>query len=92
MAETTLVREFKIVNVYGIHARPAAKFVKTAARFTADISVEKSGVKVSGKSIMGLLTLEGHQGAVLRISARGADAEAALQALGELIERKFDEE
>lgn len=92
MAETALVREFKIVNVYGIHARPAAKFVKTAARFAAEISVEKGGMKVSGKSIMGLLTLEGHQGSVLRVSARGPDAEAALQALGDLIARKFDED
>jgi phosphocarrier protein len=92
MAAPTLVREFKIINVYGIHARPAAKFVKTAARFACDIQVEKNGMRVSGKSIMGLLTLEGHQGAVLRISAKGADAEAALQALGELIERRFDED
>jgi phosphocarrier protein HPr len=92
MAETTLVREFKIVNVYGIHARPAAKFVKMASCYTSDITVEKGGVKVSGKSIMGLLTLDGHQGATLRISARGPDAEAALTALGELIARKFDED
>jgi phosphocarrier protein len=54
--------------------------------------VERNGVKVSGKSIMGLLTLEGHHGAVIKVSARGADAEAALTALGDLIARKFDED
>lgn len=92
MAENALVRDFKIINVHGIHARPAAKFVKTASRFGCEITVEKSGMKVSGKSIMGLLTLEGHHGSTIRVIARGNDAEAALKAIGELIERKFDEE
>lgn len=92
MAEPSLIREFEIKNVYGIHARPAAMFVKTASRFGADVQVEKKGLKVSGKSIMGLLTLEGHCGSVIRVTTRGVDAEAAMKAIAELIERRFDED
>lgn len=83
----TLSRELTIRNKLGIHARPAAHFVKTAARFLSDITVEKDDLKVSGKSIMGLLTLEGYQGAVLTVTADGPDAEEALEALQELIEK-----
>ena len=92
LSSVTVVRSFKVLNKFGIHARPAAMFVRTAGRFTADIKVDKDGMVVSGKSIMGLLTLEGHQGAVLKISAVGADAEEALDALQALIETKFNEE
>jgi len=88
-----LTREFEIRNQYGIHARPAALFVKTAARFDADITVEKDGNAVSGKSIMGLMTLEAGRGAVLRVTASGSDGEEALDHLEALIvERKFDED
>jgi len=88
-----LTREFEIRNQYGIHARPAALFVKTAARFDADITVEKDGNSVSGKSIMGLMTLEAGRGAVLRVTASGCDGEEALDHLEALIvERKFDED
>ena len=80
-------------NHYGIHARPAALFVKAASQFDADIDVEKDGSVVSGKSIMGLMTLEAGPGSVLRISAEGPDSEAALDYLEQLIvKRKFDEE
>jgi phosphocarrier protein HPr len=89
----TLTRDFKIANQYGIHARPAALFVKITARFDADVSVEKDGNTVSGKSIMGLLTLEASRGSMLRVTAGGADAEALLDALEDLIvKRKFDED
>ncbi len=88
-----LTRGFEIRNQYGSHARPAALFVKTAARFDADITVEKDGNSVSGKSIMGLMTLEAGRGAVLRITASGSDGEEALDHLEALIvERKFDED
>jgi phosphocarrier protein HPr len=87
----TLTREFHILNKFGIHARPAALFVKTAGRFTAEITVEKEGLIVSGKSIMGLLTLEGYQGARVKVHATGHDAEAALNALQELFDKKFNE-
>lgn len=85
-------REVTILNNFGIHARPAAMFVKTAGRFQCDIRVEKDGMTVNGKSIMGLLTLEGHQGAVIRITADGPDCEEALNALQELVESKFNED
>ncbi len=88
----SLAREMKIQNRFGIHARPAALFVKTATRFKCDIQVEKKGMVVSGKSIMGLLTIEGHRGAVLKITATGPDAGEALDALQELIDKKFFEE
>jgi phosphocarrier protein HPr len=92
VAEKTVVRELKILNRFGIHARPAALFVKTAGHFDSDILVEKDGTIVSGKSIMGLLTLEGCQGSVLKITATGADAEEALDALQELVQAKFYED
>ncbi len=87
------VREFKIGNQYGVHARPAALFVKAASQFDADINVEKDGNVVSGKSIMGLMTLEAARGSVLRVTAEGDDSKEALEYLEKLIvERKFDEE
>jgi len=87
-----LVRRFEIRNQYGIHARPAALLVKTASGFRADITIRNGPVAVSAKSIMGLLTIEGYQGVVLEVSARGPDAGAALDAIGELFEKKFFED
>ena len=87
-----MIRELKIKNQYGIHARPAALFVKAAARYDCDITVEKDGNQVSGKSIMGLMTLEASFGSVLKITAVGHDAEAALNELQALIDNKFDED
>jgi len=88
-----LTRKFEVRNQYGIHARPAALFVKTASRFDADIMVEKDGNSVSGKSIMGLMTLEAGRGSTLRVTASGADGEEALDHLEALIvQRKFDED
>jgi len=87
-----LSREVTIQNRFGIHARPAALFVKTANRFQSEIFVEKEGLRVSGKSIIGLMTIEGYQGAVLRITAAGPDALEALEALEELVQQKFFED
>lgn len=81
-----------VQNRYGIHARPAALLVKTATRFPCEILLEKNGVKVNAKSIMGLLTLEGNHGAKLRIHATGAQAAEALVAMAELFEKKFFED
>jgi len=88
----TVEREYKIVNKFGIHARPAALFVKTVSQFQSDITVTKDGNIASGKSIMGLLTLEGYFGSKLKVTATGPDAEEALNALGELIANKFFED
>jgi phosphocarrier protein HPr len=87
-----LVRDIEIINQYGIHARPAALFVKAAQRYDADVYVEKGGNRVSGKSIMGLMTLEASRGSILRVIAEGEDAEQALDEIQALIESKFDED
>jgi phosphocarrier protein len=84
-------RQVQIVNRAGMHARPAAEFVKTAGRFSAEISVEKDGLEVNGKSIMGVLMLAAEQGSWLRLTASGADADAALDALADLVGRGFSE-
>jgi phosphocarrier protein len=86
-----LIREFVLQNEYGLHARPAALFVKCANQYKAAVQVEKDGMSVSGKSIMGLLTLEGHQGCTLRLEVSGAQADEAMAALAELIESNFGE-
>jgi phosphocarrier protein len=90
--DTPEIREMEILNRYGIHARPAALFVKAASRYDADITVEKSGTTVSGKSIMGLMTLEASQGTRLKVTASGDDASEVLDELQSLIESKFDED
>lgn len=90
-SERILVRELKIQNKLGLHARPAALFVKAANRFIADVTVEKGCNKVSGKSIMGLMTLEAGFGTVLRVIADGVDAEAALDEIQSLMDSKFFE-
>lgn len=87
-----IARELTILNQYGIHARPAALFVKAASRYDSDIYVEKDGNRVSGKSIMGLMTLEASKGSKIKVTAEGVDAEEAIQELQALIESKFDEE
>jgi len=85
-------RVFEIRNQYGIHARPAALLVKTASRFDCEITIERDGMAVSAKSIMGLMMLEAGRGAQLRVTAAGADSEEALDNIEALFERKFDEE
>jgi phosphocarrier protein len=87
-----MTKDFKVSNKLGIHARPAAMFVKTANRFTCDIFVEKDGEKVNGKSIMGLMMLAAGPGSKLTVHANGHDASQALAELEILINRKFDEE
>ena len=80
-----------ICNQKGLHARAAARFVKTAALFDAEIMVRKNGTEVSGRSIMGLMMLAAAAGTVIELSATGPQAEAAVSALADLIECKFDE-
>jgi phosphocarrier protein HPr len=87
-----LTKEFTILNKLGIHARPAALFVKTANRFACEIFVEKGGEKVNGKSIMGLLMLTAGPGTKLTIHAHGPDAHTAIGEIEALIKRKFDED
>ena len=84
-------RVVPIVNPLGLHARPAAAFVKLAARFSADVEVEKDGMTVNGKSIMGVMTLAAECGSAIRIRTSGDDADAALAALADLVARGFNE-
>jgi phosphocarrier protein len=89
---TVARREVKICNQKGLHARAAARFVKTAGQFTAEVSVRKNGTAVSGRSIMGLMMLAAASGTVIEITATGSDAAAAVETLARLIECKFDED
>ena len=88
----TATRELVVTNKLGIHARPAAMFVKTANRFECDVFVEKDGEKVNGKSIMGLMMLAAGPGSKLHVRAEGEDAARAVAELDALLQRKFDEE
>ena len=81
-----------ILNKRGMHARAAAKFVKTAGAFEADITVSRKGQTVSGNSIMGLMMLAASTGSEIIICCSGKDARAALDALVELLANKFEEE
>ncbi len=89
---SSMVRELVIGNKLGLHARPAAMFVRVANRFVADIQVEKDGEEINGKSIMGLMLLAAGCGSRLKVTVTGDDAEDMIRALEELIARKFDEE
>lgn len=89
--EPSAERDVRIVNAAGLHARPAAAFVKLAGTFGSQISVEKDGVTVNGKSIMGVLMLAAERGSTLRVTATGEDAEAAVTALVDLVDRGFAE-
>lgn len=82
----------RIVNRLGMHARPAAHFVRLASRFAAEIYVSRDSVEVNGKSIMGVMMLAAEQGAAIEIRAQGEDAEGAVEELRALVERGFDED
>ena len=90
MSGEVLTREMKLLNRYGMHVRPAGLFAKVASRYDADVTVEKDGSVVSGKSIMALMTLEAVCGTVLKVTASGPQAKEVLDDLSGLVERKFD--
>ena len=85
-------RRLEIKNRLGLHARAAAQMVETAGRFDAEITVTKDGQDVNGKSIIGLMMLAAGRGSWIDVRAVGRDAGAAIEAIAELIERRFDEE
>jgi len=87
-----LVEEFSIVNKLGLHARASALLVKTASRFRSDIKVEREGVEVNGKSIMGIMMLAAAKGTTVRVKVEGEDESEAMTVLGELIRDGFGEE
>ena len=84
-------REVRILNRNGLHARPAAEIVKTAAKFAADITLSRDDMEVNGKSIMGVMMLAAEQGATLKVKANGPDADAAVDAIADVIARRFGE-
>jgi phosphocarrier protein len=90
--EDGMTKELFVSNKLGIHARPAAMFVKVANRFSCNIFVEKDGETVNGKSIMGIMMLAAGPGSKLKVTADGHDASQALTELETLVNRKFDED
>jgi phosphocarrier protein len=88
----TARRVARICNQRGLHARAAARFVKTVGQFDAEVWVRKNGTKVPGNEILELLLLEAPPGTVIELTASGPQAEAAVTALARLIECKFDED
>ena len=84
-------RSVTIANRNGLHARPAAEIVKTAAKFSSDITLVRDDLEVNGKSIMGVMMLAAEYGSTLVLRANGDDAEDAVSALAKLIESKFGE-
>ncbi len=90
--EEKVEKEVTIVNRLGMHARPAAMFVRVASRHRCEIWVAKEDEEINGKSIMGLMMLAAGQGSKLRIRAEGPDAAQAVSDLEELIQSRFNEE
>jgi phosphocarrier protein len=90
-ADRTLWTDVVIKNPLGLHARPAMSFVDTANGFKCEVRVHKADQSVDGKSIMQMMMLAATQGTKLRITAQGSDAQAALAALADLVDRQFDE-
>jgi phosphocarrier protein len=84
-------RSVQIVNRNGLHARPAAEVVKTAAKFKSEITIVRDDLEVNGKSIMGVMMLAAEFGATLTIRANGPDAQQAVDAIADLIAQKFGE-
>ena len=84
-------RSVRVVNALGLHARAAARFVQLAARFTAQVRVARDGKVMDGKSIMGILLLVAARGTTITISADGADEQAAVNALADLVATGFGE-
>jgi phosphocarrier protein len=91
-AAGSVVRDLRIVNQRGLHARASARFVQVAGAFEAAVTVEKDGISVGGTSIMGLMMLAASPGCCIRVSATGADADAAVAAIAALVADRFGED
>ena len=88
----TAHRSVEVINKRGLHARASAKFVKLAAEFDAEVSVSRDGQTVDARSIMGLMMLGAGPGSMLELTAEGDQADAALDALCELVSARFEED
>ena len=87
-----IVRELPIINKRGLHARASAKFVQTAEKFDAELTVTRNGESVGGTSIMGLMMLSAGIGTTISVAASGREAQAAMDAITALLANKFGEE
>ena len=87
----TLVREIPIINMRGLHARASARFVQTVDKFNAEVTVSRAGETVGGTSIMGILMLAAGPGSTITVTARGPDAQAAIDAIEALCAERFGE-
>ena len=87
-----IVRELPIINKRGLHARASAKFVQTAEKFDAELTVTRNGESVGGTSIMGLMMISAGIGTTITVAAKGREAGAAMDAITELLANKFGEE
>jgi len=87
-----ITRELQIINKLGLHARAAAKLVKLSSSFESDIDIEKDGQRVNCKSIMGVMMLAASCGSDITLRTEGPDEQAALDAVVDLVNRRFDEE
>jgi phosphocarrier protein HPr len=85
-------KDIPIINRLGLHARPAAMFVRIASRYRSEVWVSKEGEEVNGKSIMGLMMLAAGQGSTLHLRCEGPDADKAVEELEQLINSKFNED
>jgi phosphocarrier protein HPr len=91
-ADGEIARDFLIINQRGLHARASAKFVQLADSFRASVTVEKDGIRVGGTSIMGLMMLAASPGCMIHVTAKGPEAETAIDAIEQLIAARFGEE
>jgi phosphocarrier protein HPr len=88
---SVIERDLEIINRLGLHARAAAKLVNTTGSFRAQVTLEREGEVVDGKSILGILLLAAAQGTRLTVRCEGDDEQAAMEAVADLVARKFDE-
>jgi phosphocarrier protein HPr len=86
-----ITREFKISNKLGLHARPSAQLTQTASRFQSEVFISREGRRVNAKSIMGVMMLAAGPGTTVAVDAEGPDEEAAVAAIGALIDSRFGE-
>jgi phosphotransferase system HPr (HPr) family protein len=85
----TITKELTLVNKYGMHVRPAGALAKACQKYACDVTVANAGVSVSGKSVLGLMTLEAPVGTVLTVTAAGDDADLAMAEIEELVRNHF---
>lgn len=85
-------RDFTISNRLGLHARPSAQLTQVASRFASEVWIARNGRRVNAKSIMGVLMLAAGKGSIVTVDADGPDEQAALDAVGALIESGFGED